>query len=156
MTPRDDSEQASAWSREARALREQFAAFLATRVELAKIEVQVAIRQSIRFAIWIAIVLVMLLTALPLWLVAAADLLAEWTPLARVTWLAVFALGLMLAAAAVGRWAWATFRRQFVGLEESIGELREDVLWLQEWLGPTESDDSTENPSEATGSDATG
>jgi hypothetical protein len=31
------------------------------------------------------------------------------------------------------------FRRRFVGWQDSLSELREDAIWLREWLGNTEA-----------------
>jgi hypothetical protein len=60
-------------------------------------------------------------------------------------------LGLLTAAALVGWLAWRRFRRQFTGLEETLEELREDLVWLQEWSrggqreqGPSSRDEGTD------------
>ena len=47
-------------------------------------------------------------------------------------------MGLLVAAALVAWLAWRRFRRRFVGLEETLEELREDLVWLQEWGGQNE------------------
>ena len=41
---------------------------------------------------------------------------------------------LLLLAPLVGWLAWRRFRRRFLGLEQTIEELREDAAWLREWL----------------------
>ena len=102
------------------------------RWQLAALELQAAVGS----AKWLAVVLVAAavtgLTALPVLVVYAAERIALLTDISRTTWLLVFGLGL-LTLATVGAWlAWRRFRREFVGLEETLEELREDLLWLRE------------------------
>ena len=52
--------------------------------------------------------------------------------IARGGWLLIFAGGLLILAVAGGYLAWRRFRRRFIGLRETLEELREDLLWLRE------------------------
>jgi hypothetical protein len=46
-----------------------------------------------------------------------------------------------------GSLAWRRFRRNFIGLRETLEELREDVLWLKEKSGEQETEtDSEQHP----------
>ena len=45
------------------------------------------------------------------------------------------AFHLLLAAGVGGYLAWCRFHRNFLGLRETMEELREDMLWLQEHRG---------------------
>jgi hypothetical protein len=102
------------------------------RWELAKLELAADYRSAQRLAVaWLAAA-VLALTALPLLAVCAADALDGWCDIARGGWLLIFAGGLMALAIAVGALAWRRFRRRFVGLQETLEELREDLVWLRE------------------------
>lgn len=47
----------------------------------------------------------------------------------------IFAAGLLLAAATVVMLAVSRLGRRFVGLQETLEELRDDLLWLREHEG---------------------
>jgi hypothetical protein len=106
------------------------------RWQLAWLELNASIATVKRLAIALAMVVVALLTALPLLAVWAAQTLAVWPGgLDARHWLLIFAV-VLLAAGGLGGWmAWRRFRHQFTGMEETIEELREDSVWLREWLG---------------------
>lgn len=106
------------------------------RLQLASLELHVAIGQIKRLTTALAIAAAMGLTALPLVAVYMAEALDGRLGIARSTWLLLFAAGLLLLAGLVGWLAWRTFRRRFVGLEETLEELREDLLWFREWTSP--------------------
>jgi uncharacterized membrane protein YqjE len=107
------------------------------RWQLARLELEAAFRSVRRLAILWATAAVMASTALPLLVLGVVQLLPEE---ARVYGLWIFALGLLMAAAVVGWLAWRRFRRRFTGLEETLEELREDLVWLQEWAGRNEGE----------------
>ena len=104
----------------------------AARVELARLEVASDLLSAKRLAVAWIVAAVMALTSLPLLAVWMAEVLSELTPIPRGGWLLGFAAFLMLAAAIGGYLAWRRFRRNFVGLRETLEELREDILWLKE------------------------
>jgi hypothetical protein len=104
----------------------------AQRWELARLELEADCRSAQRLAIaWLAAA-IMTLTALPLLAVSAADALDGWGDIARVGWLLIFAGALLVLALAIGVLAWRRFRRRFIGLQETLEELREDLVWLRE------------------------
>ena len=85
----------------------------------------------------LAIVAVLALIAVPLVVVGTVLSLPE--PMrAPVSLVAGF--GLLGAACLAGLWAWWRFRRQFGGLEETLEELREDLVWIEEWMGRGEEE----------------
>lgn len=110
------------------------------RWQLARLEVEAAVGQIKRVAIALLIFAVMLLTALPILAVAAAGSLADpgGDGISFVEWLLIFGLGLLIGGVAGGWLAWRGFRRRFVGIEQTLEELREDGLWLRQWLGSEE------------------
>jgi len=102
------------------------------RWELARLELQADLLSAKRLAIaWLAAA-VMALTALPLLAVCLAEALDGWGHIARGSWLLIFAGGMLIVALGGGHLAWRRFRRRFVGLQETLEELREDLVWLQE------------------------
>ena len=88
-----------------------------------------------QLAIVLGLVAAMTLTALPLLAGCLARLLDGRLGVSVTGWLAIFGFGLLIFAAAGGYLAWRRFRRRFVGLEQTIEELREDLVWLGEWTG---------------------
>jgi type VI protein secretion system component VasK len=115
---------------------------LQLRWELARLEIQADLaRLKCLVFIW-GIAAVMALTALPLLATALADTLDGWHGIARRGWLLIFGLALLGVAviSAYGCWLW--FRRRFIGLQESLEELREDLEWAKE---TTNAEDRTQN-----------
>lgn len=106
---------------------------LRLRMELAQLELAEDYRAAKRLAVVLLTALVMLLTSLPLLAVALAEVLDGVGGVSRAGWLLVLALVLMLLAGSGSFLAWRRFRRGMVGLQETLEELREDVLWLREW-----------------------
>ena len=107
----------------------------ALRLRLAEIELRESVQTTKRFAIWAVVAVVLLLTSLPVFVVALSGWLGEVTAFSSTAWNAI--LGLLLAiAGAVTFWSsWRRFRRDFRGMEQSIEELREDLVWVKEWKG---------------------
>ena len=104
----------------------------AARWELARLELEADLLSAKRLAIaWLAAA-VMAIAALPLVAVCLAEALDGCGHIARGGWLLIFAGGLLILALAGSHLAWRRFRRRFVGLQETLEELREDLVWLQE------------------------
>ena len=122
-------------------LRDEIGETIALRWQLARVEFQAAVGSIKRLAVVLATAGVMALTALPLLAVWAGNILDERLPLRGVSWLLIFALVLLAAAALAGWLGWRRFRRRFVGLEETREELREDLLWLREWTASGEAEE---------------
>jgi len=109
------------------------------RWQLARLELDESIGQVKRLAIVLGIAALMALTALPVlvvWLAETLAIHAGYFP-AR-GWMLVLALALLLVAGSGGWLAWRRFRRRFTGLEETIEELHEDLVWLRDWMGQDE------------------
>jgi hypothetical protein len=104
----------------------------AARWELARLELYADFLSAKRLALAWLTAAVMALTALPLLVVCLAEALDGCAGIARNGWLLIFGGGLLAVATAGGVLAWRRFRRRFVGLEETLEELREDMAWLQD------------------------
>jgi hypothetical protein len=117
---------------EVRAMGAELREMAAARWELARLELQADLLSTRRLAVaWLAAG-VMALTALPLVATCLADALDGCGDITRGGWLLIFAGGLLMAAIGGGYLAWRRFRRRFVGLQETLEELREDLVWFQE------------------------
>jgi hypothetical protein len=117
---------------ELRALGDELREMAVERWELARLELQADLRSAKRLAIaWLAAA-AMVLTALPVLAVCLAEALDGCGDIPRSGWLLIFAGGLPTLALGGGYLAWRRFRRRFVGLQETLEELREDMVWLQE------------------------
>ena len=117
------------------AARHRLREMAAARLELARLEIAADLLSAKRLAVAWLVALVMALTSLPLVAVWLAEVLGELTGIPRGGWLLGFAACLLLAAGVGGYLAWRRFRRNFLGLRETLEELREDVLWLKEKSG---------------------
>jgi len=104
------------------------------RWELAQLELTIAAWQVKRLSIWLAAAAWAALTLLPLVIVLIADGLGAVTVWSRTAWLGLFVLLLAIGIPAAVWFAWKRFRREFVGLEATMAELREDLRWLEEHL----------------------
>ncbi len=118
------------------ALGQELREMVAVRWELARLELQADLLSARQLAIaWLAAT-VMALTALPLAAVCLADALDGCGQIARGGWLLIFAGGLLILALAGSLLAWRRFRSRFLGLQETLEELREDMVWLGEKKRP--------------------
>lgn len=110
----------------------EFREMAAARWELARLELEADIRSVKRLAVVCVVAALMAVTAMPLLAVCLAELVAGYGNIALAGWLLIFGVGLLLAAAVIAALAVRHFRRRFVGLQETIEELREDLLWMRE------------------------
>ena len=108
---------------------------LALRWQLAWLELRTDLGSILRLAAVLALVLLMGLTALPLLAASLAALLDGCLGLSAAGWLAAFGFGLLAVGGLGGYAAWRRFRSRFIGLEQTLEELREDAVWLREWQG---------------------
>ncbi len=106
----------------------------ALRWQLARLELDADLRQLRRLAISVGVAGGLAVASLTLVSAAMAELLQEWLGGSRALWLAVLAAGLCAASGLTGWAAWRTFRRRFLGLRETLEELREDAVWIEEWV----------------------
>lgn len=118
------------------------------RWELARLELQSDLRSAQRLLVAWLVAAVMALTALPLLAVRLADALDGRGGLARGDWLLILAAGLILLAALGSYLAWRRFRRRFIGLQETMEELKEDLVWLRETGGNEEKEKRTAEDAE--------
>ncbi len=119
--------------RQVRGLTVELQEFLALRWELARLEIESDLTAAKRLALAASTAAVIGLTGLPLLATSAADLLDGRLGLSRTGWLALLGVALLAIAGLIGWGAWRRFCRQRLGLKETLEELREDLLWLQDW-----------------------
>ena len=105
------------------------------RWELARLELQSDARTVARLAIVWTVSVILALVSLPVLVVALACALDGVFGIPQGGWLVIFGLGLILIAMLSGISAWRRFRKNFIGLEETLEELHEDMVWLREWNG---------------------
>jgi hypothetical protein len=120
---------------ELRALGSELRESLVLRWQLALLELRADRRSAVRLAIGVSVSGVLALSALPLLLVWLAAQMDQWLGVSRDGWLLILGLALLLSGLASGYLAWRRFRRHFLGLEQTLEELREDAAWLREWSG---------------------
>lgn len=113
---------------------------LAARWELARLESDLAARQLKRLVCVLCVAAVLATAGVTLLCLVLVEVTAPQVALSREAWLAIVAaslLGLAIAAAVSG---YLLFRRRFVGWQDSLSELREDTVWLREWVGKPDAD----------------
>ena len=102
------------------------------RWRLARLELEAAADSVKRLVILAVVAAVTALTGLSVFLVGIIHLLPEvW----HAGTLLTLGLVLLLGAVVLVWWARGRFRRKFVGLEETLEEFREDLVWIREWTG---------------------
>ncbi|HEV3007270.1 MAG TPA: phage holin family protein [Pirellulales bacterium] len=117
---------------QATGLKSDIAALARLRWQLARLEAAAAAQSIRRLALVVAVAALAALVALSVLVVALADVLDGRLGVPRWGWLSFFGFGL-LATAALSAWMrWRRFRREFVGFEQTMEELREDITWLGE------------------------
>jgi uncharacterized membrane protein YqjE len=102
------------------------------RWELARLEIQADLGHLKRLAVICGIAAVMALTSLPLLATCVAETLDGRLGIARWGWLLIFGLGLLCTAVICVYLGRIWFRRRFVGLQQTLEELREDLVWVKE------------------------
>jgi protein-S-isoprenylcysteine O-methyltransferase Ste14 len=112
----------------------------ALRWQLAWLELKADALAVKRLAVALVLSAVMGLCGLSVLAVFAAEMLDGFCGLARSDWLLLFGTALLFGGAAAGYLAWRRFRRRFTGMEQSLAELREDAVWLQEWTAAKAED----------------
>ncbi len=124
---------------------------LRARAELLGLELQAARASGTRLAVALIVGSLSALIALPVAAVALAFQIARWFELDSLSLLWIFTAVLLIVAAGLIFGGWRRYRREFTGLEDSIAELHEDMVWLREWLGTeaaanADAEDDTEGP----------
>jgi uncharacterized membrane protein YqjE len=117
---------------ELRGLTADVSEMLQSHWELARLEIQADLARLKRLAFVWGAAAVMALTSLPLLATCVAETLDGWQGVARPCWLLILGLSLLCTAVIGGYGAWFWFRRRFVGLKQTLEELREDLVWVKE------------------------
>ena len=107
---------------------------LALRCELARQELAADAASVRRLAIAAVVAVALAVLGAVFSAVAVARWLERWLGGAAAAWLLAGGLVLLLSAVLCGWLAWRRFRRELVALAGSRAELREDLVWLQEWI----------------------
>ena len=107
---------------------------IALRWELARLELDCDLRTVRRFVVVLVLCLLGILTALPLLVFSLVFLLDGVGGIGMSGWSAIVGGSLFVSCLLVAWLAWRRCRAKFVGLEETLEELREDAEWLGEWL----------------------
>lgn len=124
----------SAWS--------EVSQMLALRRELVESELRSDLTAARRFAIVATLCAVLAVVGLAVFAVAGAAY-ADRRYGFEVPWISLSTGGLLLALGLLGALvSWFRFRRSLLLLEQSRAELKEDLLWLEEWLGRADEDPS--------------
>jgi hypothetical protein len=121
---------------------------LRLRIDLAQLEAKAAATDLRRLSIGLAVAGVLGTVGLSTAAVGVATLLDGVAGMSAAGWLATFSLVIICAGAVVGSLAWTRFRRDFVGLEDTLEELREDSRWLGEILEAKEFRRSEAEPAD--------
>ncbi len=130
-------------------------AMLRARAELLGLELQAARAVGTRLAIALVVGSLSALVAAPVGLVALSSQMARWFDLDALGILWFFTAALLIAGGGLIVGGWRRYRREFSGLEDSIAELREDIVWMREWFETEATDDEADPASEDSGSEAT-
>jgi hypothetical protein len=113
-------------------LRKDVLRMLELRWALARTELRRSLAATQRLLAWLIASAALLLAVVPLLGVVAAEKLAGRWQISKLGWLAILA-GAFFAVGALIAWlAWRQFRRRYHGLEQSLEELREDAVWMQD------------------------
>ena len=107
---------------------------IALRWELARLEIDCDLRTVRRFTVVLVICLLGILTSLPLLVLSLVYLLDGVGGIGMSGWSAIVGGGLFVLCLLIAWLAWRRCRAKFVGLEETLEELREDAEWLGEWF----------------------
>lgn len=127
-------------------------AFASLRWKLVSLEVRAAIGHVKWLSIGLVGAAVVMLTGLSTLVVSIALLLDDaWLP--AWGWALFFGLLLFFGGILGGLALWIRFRRRFTGLEQTLEEIREDIVWLKDWISrdgnATDSDGTNEDAAKA-------
>ena len=126
---------ASSFTADAQRLWTDVQTMLRVRRELAQVEVQSDIATTKRLLVIGGVGLACLFVSLPLFAFVFAVWVEQQFDIQRQHVMLDLA-AILLAAGSITMWsAWRGFRRDFVGLRDSLAEIQEDVVWLRERIG---------------------
>ena len=104
------------------------------RRKLAEAEIKSDLAATKRLVVVGSLGAVLALWGVPLLLTALAFQLSLDTNIGFAAWLGIFGGPLLVVGLATVYLSWRRFRREFLALATTRQELREDLLWLREWL----------------------
>ncbi len=123
-------------------------AMLRARAELLGLELQAARSTATWVIVAVLVGLLGLVVSIPVLVVVLSQQIARWFEFDALVVLWIATGIMLLASVGLILLAWRRYRRDFHGLDDSIAELREDMLWMQEWVGKKSAE--TSDPSEQT------
>ncbi len=123
---------------EAARLKSDIVSLAQLRWQLARLEATAAARSLRRLAVLLSAAALGALVGFSVLVVALADVLDGRFGVPRSGWLLIFGFGLLGSGALLAWTRWRRFRQEVVGFEQTIEELREDVVWLRERFGKSE------------------
>lgn len=117
----------------------------ALRRRLAEAELRSDLATSKKLAWTAGSGIVAALTGLSVLVMAVASFADRYWDLA-FPWVSTTAGAALIVGGLFFAWAsWWNFRRELLGFEQSIAELKEDLVWLREWSGAeSDNDEGTE------------
>jgi uncharacterized membrane protein YqjE len=110
------------------------------RWELAELELRGDLARLKRLVVAWGVAAVLALAVMPVLAVWLAAILEQQFQVSPLVSLPVLAGGLLIVAGGVAWGSWSRFRAKLSGLEETLEELREDMVWLEEWAGQKDAD----------------
>ncbi len=143
----DDSD--SSWKQRVQPLATELSRMLELRRKLATLEFTHDYQLLRRNVIGGGIGVVMAMTGLPLLLQAAARQMGSVTSLSVTAWTLLFGTVLLALGTLLLGLAFRKTRSGFCGLQGTLAELNEDLIWLREWAQADENVAATD----ATGED---
>ncbi len=144
-----DNSGTSPWKNAARQWTAELGHMVALRRELAVLEINHDRQLTRRCLIAGTVGVVLVLVALSLLLSAAADFLAQVSPLDPTAWNAILGSLLVLPGVLLLILTIRKFRAEFCGLRGTRAELSEDLIWLREWTQADAQGDQSAPPHEA-------
>ena len=105
------------------------------RWQLARLEFETALDLIKGLAVRMVVVGVAMLVSLSVLIVAAVAALDGLLGIPFWGWLLATGLALLIGSTAAGYLVWRWFWRRFAGMEQSLEELHEDLVWLKQYSG---------------------
>jgi uncharacterized membrane protein YqjE len=102
--------------------------------ELASEELRQDACSTRRLALWSGTGILAAVAGLPLLLTAVCLLLDDQWGISAAQWALIFSIPLVLGGSLLAIVGWLRFRREFLGLRDSVQELQEDLRWFRDWL----------------------
>lgn len=119
---------------ELREFGDELAELAGARWQLLRLELDDARRVSLRLAISLSVFAMLASAGCTLLLAALGDRLDGVWGIARWGWFGLASLTLLILSGLGLAMALRRFRREFVGLRDSLEELHEDAVWVREWF----------------------